>query len=79
MFGHYLKYMRIKRGLNQAAMARKLFIAPCTLSHYETGSRLVPYTILLLAAEICNFKVQFFYEKEDRIVEYDEVKSLLEK
>ncbi len=58
MLGQYLKYMRTVRGINQKEFAKKLFIAPCTLSHYENGSRMVPYTILLLAAEVSNFELK---------------------
>ncbi len=79
MFGYYLKYMRLQRGIKQVAMADKLFIAPCTLSHYENGTRLVPYTIMLLAAEVCDYKIQFIDKLANKVIVDEEVMKYLEK
>ncbi len=57
MLGSYIKYMRKSRYYTQRELAKKLFIAPCTLSHYENGTRMVPYNTFLLVLEICNYKI----------------------
>ena len=56
MLGEYIKYMRLSRGLSQKELARQLYIATCTLSHYEVGTRMVPYSVFEKALKIMNFK-----------------------
>jgi transcriptional regulator with XRE-family HTH domain len=63
MLGYYLKYMRIERGLTQKELSKKLFIAPCTLSHYENGSRMVPYSVFERAMHILNFSMHVIDSK----------------
>lgn len=55
--GELLKYMRLSRNLSQRELANKLFIAPCTLSHYENSTRLVPSSVLINAARILDYKI----------------------
>jgi transcriptional regulator with XRE-family HTH domain len=59
MLGEYIKYMRISRGITQKELAKKLYIAPCTLSHYETGIRMVPFSIFEKSLKIMDFKLSF--------------------
>lgn len=56
--GAYLKCMRISRGYTQIELAKKLYIAPCTLSHYESGIRMVPFSTFSLAMKECNYKMK---------------------
>lgn len=53
--GKLLKYMRITRNKTQHQLANMLFVAPCTLSHYELGSREVPNAVLAEAAKKLDF------------------------
>lgn len=57
MLGSYIKYMRLSRNMTQLELAKKLYIAPCTLSHYETGSRMAPYSIFEKTMKVCNFEM----------------------
>ncbi len=59
MLGEYIRYMRISRGMTQKELAKKLYIAACTLSHYETGIRMVPYSIFEKCMKILDYKVTF--------------------
>ena len=52
--------MRISRNFSQRELAHKLFLAPCTLSHYERGTRLVPTSVLVDAAKILNYEIKVF-------------------
>jgi transcriptional regulator with XRE-family HTH domain len=56
--GELLKYMRLSRNLSQRELSHKLFIAPCTLSHYEKGTRLVPTSVLADAAKILDYEIR---------------------
>ena len=58
MLGEYIKYMRISRKMTQKELAKKLFIAPCTLSHYETGIRMVPYSLFEKCIKILDYKIK---------------------
>ncbi len=76
MLGEYLKYMRLSRGITQKELAKKLFIAPCTLSHYETGSRMVPYSLFEKCLKILNYKYTIIdceNEKEVTRVEIERI------
>lgn len=57
MLGDLIRYMRKSRGITQEELSSKIYISTSTLSHYETGSRLVPYHTFLLIAKICEYKV----------------------
>lgn len=57
MLGQYIKYMRLSRGYTQTELCKRIFIATSTLSHYETGLRLVPYHIFILVAKVCQYDV----------------------
>ena len=59
MLGEYIKYMRISRGMTQKALAKKLYIAPCTLSHYETGIRMVPFSLFEKCMDILDYQLHF--------------------
>ena len=59
MLGEYIRYMRISRGMTQKDLAKKLYIATCTLSHYETGIRMVPYPIFEKCMKILVYKITF--------------------
>lgn len=58
MSGKLIKYMRITRGLTQKELAAMLFIAPCSLSHYESGVRTASHALVLKAAKALNFKIE---------------------
>ncbi len=58
MLGKYLKYMRTTRGFSQKALAEKLFIATSTLSHYEVGTRMMPFPIFLKVVELCDYDLK---------------------
>ncbi len=58
MYGIYIRYMRKSRGYTQLELAKKLFIAPCTLSHYESGLRMVPFTIFELVMDLCGYSIK---------------------
>ena len=59
MLGEYIRYMRLSRGMTQRELAKKLYIATCTLSHYETGIRMVPYTLFEKCMKILEYKINF--------------------
>lgn len=60
MLGEYIKYMRTSRGYTQGELCKRIYIATSTLSHYETGLRLVPYHIFLLVAKVCEYEINVF-------------------
>lgn len=68
MLGHYIKYMRLSRGFTQPELCKRIFIATSTLSHYETGLRLVPYHILLLVAKVCEYEINIIDSKSGQII-----------
>lgn len=77
MLGEYLKYMRISRGITQKDLAKKLFIAPCTLSHYETGSRMVPYSLFEKCLKILNYKVTIVDCQNEKEVTKVEIQRII--
>ena len=42
--------------MTQKELAKELFIAPCTLSHYEVGSRMVPFALFEKCLKILDYK-----------------------
>ena len=68
MLGHYIKYMRLSRGLTQVELCKMIYIATSTLSHYETGLRLVPYHIFLLVAKVCEYEINIIDSKSGQII-----------
>lgn len=49
--------MRTSRGYTQSDLCTRIYIATSTLSHYETGLRLVPYHIFALVAKVCEYDI----------------------
>ena len=76
MWGDYIKYMRIERCLTQRELAHKLFIAPSTLSHYEVGTRMVPYSVLDKAMKIMNYKITIVDCKKNKEITKMEIERI---
>lgn len=64
MIGKALKYMRIKKGLNQEQLGKILNIKQQTLSRYENNNRIVSFEIIEKLANNCGFKIYFENENE---------------
>ena len=77
MLGEYIKYMRISRNMTQKELAHKLFIAPCTLSHYETGIRMVPYSLFEKCIKILEYKITIIDCKTKQEITKIEVDRIL--
>lgn len=79
MLGKYIKFMRIERGMTQTELAKKLFIAPCTLSHYEVGTRMTPYSVFELALKVCNFSFNIIDCKTKKNITMSEIVRMTNK
>lgn len=79
MLGQYIKYMRISRGYTQSELCKRIFIATSTLSHYETGLRLVPYHIFLLVAKVCEFDVNIIDSINNKVITETELLRITSK
>lgn len=51
MLGKQIEYLRRKKGLSQAELARLLHISPSTIGMYEQGRREPPINILIALSE----------------------------
>ncbi len=60
MFVEYIKDLRLSRGISQKSLAAKLYIAPCTLSHYESGKRMVPHQTYEKILELLDYKINVY-------------------
>ena len=76
MLNEYIKYMRLSRGYTQTELAKKLFIATSTLSHYETGARLVPHHILIVICSICEYNLEFKDLRTNKVITPSEAKRV---
>ncbi len=79
MYGIYLRYMRMSRGYTQTQLAKMLFIAPCTLSHYESGLRMVPHSILDLVMDICEYSIKIIDDETGVDITKLEISKLTDK
>lgn len=79
MLGHYIKYMRTSRGYTQTEVCKRIFIASSTLSHYETGLRLVPYHIFLLIANVCEYELNIFDLRKGEEISEEEILRITNK
>lgn len=64
MIGKVLKYMRIKKGLNQEQLAKIINVERTTLSGYETERRDINFKTMEQIANNCGFKIYFDNGKE---------------
>lgn len=71
MIGKALKYMRIKKGLNQTQLAKILNIAQTTLSGYETKYSNPTFETIEQIANNCGYKIYF-----DNGIEKFQIKDL---
>ncbi len=68
MLGEILRHARQSRGLSQKQLAEKLFIAPCTLSHYETNTRMIPHLTFAKALKLLNYQLNVLDCKTGKII-----------
>jgi len=59
MVGKAIKFMRLKKNLNQEQLAKILGIERTTLSGYETERREITFNMLEKIAKNCDFKITF--------------------
>ncbi len=63
--GHTLKFARIKLGLTQYQLAKKIDVAPSTIGMYEQDRRTPDYSILLRLCTTLKISLyDFFYKNE---------------
>lgn len=64
MIGKALKYMRIKKELNQEQLAKIVNISQQNLSRYEKNQRIISFEMIEKIANNCGYKIYFENEKE---------------
>lgn len=64
MIGEALKYMRIKKGLNQEQLGKILNISQQNLSRYEKNQRIISFDLIEQIANNCGYKIFFENENE---------------
>lgn len=64
MIGKALKYMRIKKGLNQEQLGKILNISQQNLSRYEKNQRIISFDLIEQIANNCGYKIFFENENE---------------
>lgn len=64
MIGKALKYMRIKKGLNQEELGKILNISQQNLSRYEKNQRIISFETIEKISKICGYKIYFVNENE---------------
>ncbi len=75
--GEFVKYMRKSRGYTQVEMSKLLFIAPCTLSHYESSTRMMPFNTFKKAMDICNYNLKIIDCIKNKDITDEEMKRYL--
>lgn len=58
-----LKALRKIKGLSQRQVAKILWVSPATISHYETGRREIPISMLPKIAEIYDIEIQIVFKE----------------
>lgn len=64
MIGKVLKYMRIKKELNQEQLGKILNISQQNLSRYEKNQRIISFEMIEKIANTCGYKIYFQNDKE---------------
>ncbi len=65
MYLRRIKDLREDSDLTQEKLAKTLDISQRSYSHYETGTRQVPYDILIKLAEFYNTTTDYLLERVD--------------
>lgn len=77
--GYKIKKLREKNNLSQIEFANKLNIGIQSMSHYETGKRIVPLDILDKIAKFFNVPIESFFSDGDSYIPFNKeqvVKSI---
>ena len=64
MIGKALKYMRIKKGLNQEQLGKIINVSQQNLSRYEKNQRIISFELIEKIANNCGYKIFFENDKE---------------
>ena len=64
MIGKMLKYMRIKKGLNQQHLGKIVNISQQNLSRYEKNQRIIAFVTIEKIANNCGYKIYFENDEE---------------
>ena len=64
MIGKMIRYMRIKKGLNQKQLGAILNISQQNLSRYEKNQRIVSFDLIEKIANNCGYKIYFENDSE---------------
>jgi len=62
MIGSRVSYQRSRRGLDRAALARRIGVAEQTLSDFESGFRRIDPLIMMNICHSLNVGVAYFFE-----------------
>ena len=64
MIGKALKYMRVKKGLNQEQLGKLINISQQNLSRYEKNQRIISFEMIEKISSTCGYKIYFENENE---------------
>ena len=68
MISKILRYMRRTANLNQQELAKKMNVAPTTISGYETDYSQPRFDIIEEIADKCGFDVEFINRKTKQVI-----------
>lgn len=64
MIGSALKYMRIKKGLNQSELGKLSNLSQQNLSRYEKNQRIISFDLIEKIANNCGYQIYFENDEE---------------
>lgn len=64
MIGKALKYMRVKKGLNQEQLGKLINVSQQNLSRYEKNQRIISFEMIEKISSTCGYKIYFENENE---------------
>ena len=64
MIGKAIKYMRIKKEINQEQLAKLINGSQQNISRYENNQRIISFETLEQIAKLCGYKIYFDNGKE---------------
>ncbi len=64
MIGKTLKYMRVKKGLNQKELGKLINLNQQSLSRYEKNQRIISFDMIEKIANSCGYQIYFENDNE---------------